>query len=396
MASGQVMGQMVEKGGKVKKAQRGGEVQGPQHPPDQVPILATGGEVVLDPPTVAMVEQFDGSPEMAMAIVAQVQEVAQRSPEMQAKQFGGPIDTSGGNVFLQQLAAALGQNVPQFPLTGQALGPEGEAPGVRGTVSTLQPQDEGGSVPVLSEEEKRNKVLEDAQRRLSLIKSARTLGIQGSDARLAQMEQEQQGTVEKLAEEQVARQRVGAEQQRAAALQTQAEAFQTQAEAAKIAAQAKATGGTEVFNQTRDALSRLGATQPDIALERGIDVSPQGVTNAAVQAATLAGGTLGAGIPIDEGTVLAVAQQLGIPPDPAGFESFLVRHQVEGLDTLQTVAKDRQSAANLAGVVLHILQQEFDASRAQGLSDAKIRAKMKTLYPNLWDFVSTIGEQGAR
>jgi hypothetical protein len=86
---------LMEDGGKVKK---GGEVQGPKHPPDQVPILATGGEVVLDPPTVAMLEAFDGSPEMAMQIVQQVIEVSQRSPEMVGKQFGGPIPTAGSSV----------------------------------------------------------------------------------------------------------------------------------------------------------------------------------------------------------------------------------------------------------------------------------------------------------
>jgi hypothetical protein len=95
---------LTEKGGKIPKAEcggkveKGGEVQGPKHPPDQVPILATGGEVVLDPPTVAMLEAFDGSPEMAMQIVQQVIEVSQRSPEMVGKQFGGPIPTAGSSV----------------------------------------------------------------------------------------------------------------------------------------------------------------------------------------------------------------------------------------------------------------------------------------------------------
>jgi hypothetical protein len=86
---------LMEDGGEVPK---GGEVQGPKHPPDQVPIIATGGEVVLDPPTVAMLEAFDGSPEMAMQIVQQVIEVSQRSPEMVGKQFGGPIPTAGSSV----------------------------------------------------------------------------------------------------------------------------------------------------------------------------------------------------------------------------------------------------------------------------------------------------------
>jgi len=207
----------------------GGLVEGPSQPPDQVPIMAQGGEGVVPLDDMQRLEMIQ-TPEEAYSFVRELQDLMFNEPP-QEKACGGPVKMQqGGGIPTGQQNLDV---IAQSPFSIQ--GTEGPEPVSFNGVPLTGP---------MSPEQELAKRKRDAIRRVSLMQSAQTLD-PGGAPRLGEALSGAQAELQTiLAEEQMIEQNK-IEQQNAQARMTQAEAYgvDAQGRATEAAARAKAIGG---------------------------------------------------------------------------------------------------------------------------------------------------------
>ena len=128
----------------VGRKARGGVIDGPSQPPDVVPILAQGGEVILPLKTVAKLRVYKGKD----PLIKEIQRIAKRHPSEQAQGGGIPVPPQGGPLAPSRIAGG-GDEIQVPPSLADIQGlsisaPAGEVPTytLRGTPEEPGAQEE--------------------------------------------------------------------------------------------------------------------------------------------------------------------------------------------------------------------------------------------------------------
>jgi hypothetical protein len=135
-----------------RRLEQGGTVAGPASPPDQVPIMATGGEIVLNPELSNRVKAGEDSPDL----LNDIQGLAGKPGKGAGSEFqtGGPVGFMGPVVNSIQdllpfmIPGGLRGAVPEaLPNEAEALDPTAVQPGVQPSPEQAQPTPAAGPVP---------------------------------------------------------------------------------------------------------------------------------------------------------------------------------------------------------------------------------------------------------
>jgi len=226
-----------------QKTADGGTIQGPSYPPDTVPVLAQGGEVILPLETVARIQKSKSKD----PLIQEIKRIARRTPDQQGAQLGGKLQD------LEQRFGGTAGPVPGIPgATFDLKGGKGGRP-----LFTLT----GTPEPLEAIEERRlQDAITYARANVNRLKTAYALGTKGTGEQTQTLIASAQQELDKAQQDLVTSRTQALAKEQAAVQKEQAATQQKVAEAQKASEEAR--------KSLYEAQAKAAADEAKLALDQ--------------------------------------------------------------------------------------------------------------------------------